>query len=45
MSLTLSAQPGFTDIPDSTFNSAATLSSSALKSLNADAKFGAVRNE
>lgn len=45
MSLTLSAQPGFTELADSTFDTGATPSSSALKSLNADVKFGAVRNE
>ncbi len=45
MSLTLSAQPGFTDLADSTFDGGSTLSSAALKSLNADAKFAAVRNE
>ncbi len=45
MSLTLSAQPGFTEVVDSTFDTGASLSSSAMKSLNADAKFAAVRNE
>jgi hypothetical protein len=45
MSLTLSAQPGFTEIPDATWNTGSSLSSSALKSMNADTKFAAVRNE
>ncbi len=46
MSLVLTTgQPGFTEIADSTFNSGNALSASALKSLNADAKFGVVRNE
>jgi len=45
MSLTLMAQPGFTELPDATFNTGAALSSASMKALNADAKFGAVRNE
>ena len=45
MSLTLSAVPGFTDIADSTYDAGSALSSASMKALNADAKFGAVRNE
>jgi hypothetical protein len=45
MSLTLTAQPGFTELPDSTFDAGGPLTSASMKSLNADAKFGAVRNE
>lgn len=45
MSLTLSAQPGFTDLADSVFDNGNTISAADLKSLNADAKFAAVRNE
>jgi len=45
MSLTLSTVPGFTEIPDTSFNAGATASDSDLKALNADAKFAAVRNE
>lgn len=45
MSLTLSAQPGFTDIADATFNTGAAITAANVKALNADAKFGAVRNE
>ena len=45
MSLILTSQPGFTELPDSTFDAGNPLTSAAMKSLNADAKFGAVRNE
>jgi hypothetical protein len=45
MSLTLSAQPGFTEIAEASFNAGATLSATVMKALNADAKFAAVRNE
>jgi hypothetical protein len=45
MSLTLSSQPGFVEIPDTTFAAGNAVSDSAMKQLNADAKFGAVRNE
>lgn len=45
MSLTLSAQPGFTEIPDTTFAAGNAASSSAMTALNDDAKFAAVRNE
>jgi len=45
VSLTLSEIPGFTDIADSVFNAGSALSSASVKALNADAKFGAVRNE
>jgi hypothetical protein len=45
VSLTLSAQPGFTEIPDTTFAAGNAASSSAMTALNDDAKFAAVRNE
>jgi hypothetical protein len=45
MSLTLSGQPGFTELADSTFDAGNALTASNMKSLNADAKFAAVRNE
>ena len=45
MSLSLSSQPGFTDLEDSIFDAGNALSAANLKSLNADAKFAAVRNE
>lgn len=45
MSLSLSAQPGFSDTPDANFNTGAALTSANLKSVNENAKFGAVRNE
>lgn len=45
MSLTLGAQPGFTDLASSTWDSGNPISSSGLKSINDNAKFGAVRNE
>lgn len=45
MSLTLSTQPGFTEIPDSDFSAGSAASDSDLKSLNGDTKFGVVRNE
>ena len=45
MSLTLTAQPGFTEISDSSFANGSALSDSVMKQLNADAKFATVRNE
>ena len=45
MSLTLGTQPGFTEVADSTFDAGNPASDSSLKSLNAAAKFGVVRNE
>ena len=45
MSLTLSTQPGFAEIPDSTFAAGNAASSSAMTALNENAKFAAVRNE
>jgi hypothetical protein len=45
MSLTLSAQPGFTEIADATFNVGNPVTDSAMKSLNESAKFAVVRNE
>jgi|SRR5665213_677862 len=45
MSLTLSAEPGFTELTDSTFDSGNPVTSAAMKSLNSDAKFAAVRCE
>src|SRR5258708_4541263 len=44
-SLTLSAQPGFTEIPDSAFNAGNAVSQATAQQLNADAKYAAVRNE
>jgi len=43
--LTLSSQPGFAEIPDSTFDAGNAASATTLKALNAAAKFGVVRNE
>jgi hypothetical protein len=43
--LTLSAQPGFTEVLDTTFAAGNAASSSAMTALNDDAKFAAVRNE
>lgn len=43
--LTLTTQPGFTEIADASFASGAAASDAVFKSLNADAKFAAVRNE
>jgi len=43
--LTLGTQPGFTELADSTFDAGNAASDSALKELNAAAKFGVVRNE
>ena len=45
MSLTLQAQPGFTEVPDNTFDAGNPVSDSALKALNASSKFGVARNE
>jgi hypothetical protein len=45
MSLTLGTQPGFTEVGDSIFNVGNPVSDSALKALNAAAKFAVVRNE
>jgi hypothetical protein len=45
MSLTLTAQPGFTAIPSTTFAAGNPLTDSAMQSLLADALFSAVRNE
>ena len=45
MSLTLTAQPGFTELPDNDFDAGAPASDSNMKALNAAAKFGVVRNE
>lgn len=45
MSLVLSAIPGFTEIPDTSFNTGATASDVDLKALNANAKLACVRNE
>lgn len=45
MSLTLTSQPGFTEVTDATFDTGNPVTSAALKSVNADAKFAAVRNE
>ena len=45
MSLTLTSQPGFTELADSTFDAGNPVTDSAMKSLNDAAKFSAVRNE
>lgn len=45
MSLTLVAQPGFTELPDADFDAGSTASDTNMKALNAGAKFGVVRNE
>lgn len=43
--LTLSAQPGFVEVPDSAFDAGNPATASNLKALNAAAKFGVVRGE
>jgi hypothetical protein len=45
MSLTLGTIPGFSEIPDANFAAGAAASDVDMKALNADAKFGIVRNE
>lgn len=45
MSLSLSSQPGFTEVPDASFATGSAASDSAFKSLNDATKFAAVRNE
>lgn len=45
MSLTLSTIPGFTEIPDTSFEAGAVASDATMKALNASAKFAAVRDE
>lgn len=45
MSLTLTSQPGFTDIAESAFDAGNAASATNMKALNANAKFGAVRCE
>lgn len=45
MSLTLSAQPGFTELADALFDTGATPSDATLKAANSNSKFAAVRNE
>jgi len=44
-SLTLTTQPGFTEIPDTAFDAGNPATAANLKALNSDAKFGAVRTE
>jgi hypothetical protein len=44
-SLSLSAQPGFAEVPDAAFDAGGAASDTNLKALNAAAKFAAVRNE
>jgi hypothetical protein len=44
-SLSLSAQPGFTDIPGSSFASGQPVTAAVMQALNSNAKYGAVRNE
>jgi hypothetical protein len=43
--LTLASQPGFSEVPDSAFDAGNAASAANLKSLNAAAKFAAVRTE
>ena len=45
MSLTLSSQPGFTQIPNSSFQTGSPVSASVMLALNAAAQFAAVRGE
>lgn len=45
MSLTLTAQPGFSEIADSAFDAGNPATAANMKALNADAKFAAVRTE
>lgn len=45
MSLTLTAQPGFTELADTTFDAGNPATDVVMKQLNADAKFAAVRCE
>jgi hypothetical protein len=45
MSLTLSTQPGFTELADNTFDPGNPATDTVMKQLNADAKFAAVRSE
>jgi hypothetical protein len=44
-SLLLSAQPGFTEIADTTFDDGNPVTAATMKALNASAKFAAVRDE
>jgi hypothetical protein len=44
-SLRLSSQPGFTEIPDPTFDAGLPVTSAAMKAMNANARFAAVRCE
>ncbi len=44
-SLTLAAEPGFTEIADASFAAGAAVTDATMKSLNSGAKFAAVRNE
>jgi hypothetical protein len=45
MSLILSEQPGFTEIPDTTFDAGNVIAAATMKALNAAAKFAVVRDE
>jgi hypothetical protein len=45
MSLTLTSQPGFAEVPDSAFDAGNAASAANMKAMNAAAKFSAVRNE
>jgi hypothetical protein len=45
MSISLGSIPGFAEIPDTAFAAGAAVSDATMKSLNAAAKFGVVRNE
>jgi len=44
-SLTLTTQPGFTEIPDTAFDAGQPATAANLKALNSNAKFDAVRSE
>jgi hypothetical protein len=43
--LTLTSQPGFTEVPDSAFDGGNAVTAANMKAINADAKFAAVRTE
>lgn len=45
MSLSLGSEPGFTDLPDSTFNTGNPITQTMLESMSSNAEFAAVRNE
>ena len=45
MTLTLTSQPGFTEVPDSAFDAGSAVTAANMKAMNAAAKFAAVRTE